>query len=107
MGDSRKDGTGDCLEQDFSVSRILEEKGVSRRDFMKFCSTISAALALPVSFTPRIAQALDEVKRTAIFSHGSALTDALTLLYHQWNASGAVTPLSGPRSKVFSGFRAR
>ena len=66
MGDSRKDGKGKSLEQDFSVSRILEEKGVSRRDFMKFCSTLSAALALPASFAPRIAQALDEVKRPTL-----------------------------------------
>jgi len=27
---------------------------------------------------------LDEVERNALFGHGSALTDALTLLYHQW-----------------------
>ncbi|HEY5513596.1 MAG TPA: twin-arginine translocation signal domain-containing protein, partial [Geomonas sp.] len=66
MGESRKDGTEDCLEQDFSISGILEQKGVSRRDFMKFCSAMSAALALPVSFAPRIAQALDEVKRPTL-----------------------------------------
>jgi len=66
VGESRKDGTEDCLEQDFSISGILEQKGVSRRDFMKFCSAMSAALALPVSFAPRIAQALDEVKRPTL-----------------------------------------
>jgi inosine-uridine nucleoside N-ribohydrolase len=27
---------------------------------------------------------LDEVERNALFGHGSPLTDALTLLYHQW-----------------------
>ena len=27
---------------------------------------------------------LDEVERNALFGHGSALTDSLTLLYHQW-----------------------
>jgi purine nucleosidase len=35
---------------------------------------------------------LDEVKRTVLFAHGTPLTDALTLLYHQWNAAGGVTP---------------
>jgi purine nucleosidase len=30
---------------------------------------------------------LDEVRRDALFSHGSAMTDALTLLYHQWAAA--------------------
>lgn len=32
---------------------------------------------------------MDEVKRSFLFSRGTALTDALTLLYHQW---GQVTP---------------
>ncbi len=32
---------------------------------------------------------LDEVKRGVLFAHGSALTDAVTLLYHQW---GQQTP---------------
>jgi purine nucleosidase len=37
---------------------------------------------------------LDEVKRSAIFSQGTPLTDALTLLYHQWSAAaGGVTPI--------------
>ena len=35
---------------------------------------------------------LDEVKRTVLFAHGTPLTDTLTLLYHQWNAAGGVTP---------------
>lgn len=30
---------------------------------------------------------LDEVERNALFGHGSPLTDALTLLYHQWTDS--------------------
>ncbi len=33
---------------------------------------------------------LDEVRRQRIFAYGSPLTDALTLLYHQW---GAKTPI--------------
>jgi purine nucleosidase len=36
---------------------------------------------------------LDEVKRTVLFANGTPLTDALTLLYHQWNAAGGVTPV--------------
>jgi hydrogenase small subunit len=45
---------------------IWEEKGISRRDFMKFCTAMSAALALPVTFAPKIAQALDEIKRPSL-----------------------------------------
>ena len=50
-------------KREYSVGEILKERGVSRRDFLKFCSTVTAAMALPASFAPSIAQALDEVKR--------------------------------------------
>jgi purine nucleosidase len=36
---------------------------------------------------------LDEVKRNLIFAQGTPLTDALTLLYHQWSNAGGVTPV--------------
>jgi inosine-uridine nucleoside N-ribohydrolase len=38
---------------------------------------------------------LEEVERDRLFAHGSAATDALTLLYHQWrlwNVWGRITP---------------
>lgn len=40
--------------------RTWEARGVSRRDFLTFCSTMAATLALPVTFMPRIAAALEE-----------------------------------------------
>ncbi len=49
-----------------SISQLLEERGVSRRDFLKFCSAMTAALALPATFAPRVARALDEVKRPTL-----------------------------------------
>jgi purine nucleosidase len=37
---------------------------------------------------------LDETKRNALFAEGTLLTDALTLLYHQWSSlTGGVTPI--------------
>jgi inosine-uridine nucleoside N-ribohydrolase len=52
---------------------------------------IPAARALFNSGVPIVMMPLDstqlhleEVERNAVFGHGSALTDALTLLYHQW-----------------------
>jgi purine nucleosidase len=36
---------------------------------------------------------LDEVKRNILFAEGTSLTDALTLLYHQWSAVWGVTPV--------------
>lgn len=56
----------DLLKHDCSIGSILKERGVSRRDFLKFCSAMTAAMALPASFAPRVAQALDEVKRPTL-----------------------------------------
>ena len=53
----------DAEERAFSLGETLKERGVSRRDFLKFCSTVTAAMALPASFAPDVARALDEVKR--------------------------------------------
>ncbi len=38
----------------------LAKKGVSRRDFIKFCTTMAATLALPSSFVPKIVEALEK-----------------------------------------------
>lgn len=61
-----KKAHGEETGQGLNVPRTLEERGVSRRDFMKFCTAMSAALALPAAFAPRIAQAIDEVKRPTL-----------------------------------------
>ncbi|MDD2541917.1 MAG: hydrogenase small subunit [Desulfuromonadaceae bacterium] len=53
-------------EQGYSVGEILKQRGVSRRDFLKFCTAMTAALSLPATFAPSIAQALDEVKRPTL-----------------------------------------
>jgi len=43
-------------EKDFE--QRLESKGLTRRDFMKFCTLVSATMGLGSSFVPRIAEAL-------------------------------------------------
>lgn len=50
-------------DRSYSIGELLRERGVSRRDFLKFCSAVTAALALPAAFAPRVAEALDAVKR--------------------------------------------
>jgi hypothetical protein len=42
-----------------SLEERLAARGVSRRQFLKFCAAMSATLALPATFTPRIAKALN------------------------------------------------
>ncbi len=46
-----------CFVQQF------EQRGITRRDFMKFCSAMASALALPAAFGPRIAEALEKTKK--------------------------------------------
>ncbi|GLI37827.1 hydrogenase small subunit [Geobacter hydrogenophilus] len=50
----------------FGTPGLWEERGVSRRDFLKFCTAMSAALALPVSLAPRIAEALESDSRPSV-----------------------------------------
>lgn len=45
-------------ESERSLEQRLEQRGVSRRAFLKFCGLMGAALALPASMTPRIVKAL-------------------------------------------------
>lgn len=45
-----------------SIKSLAKKKGVSRRDFMKFCTGMAALLALPSSFIPRIAEAVSGKK---------------------------------------------
>jgi hydrogenase small subunit len=66
MGDKKGTDEASLKEEYASLGEILEQKGISRRDFMKFCTAMSGVLALPATFAPRIAQALDEVKRPTL-----------------------------------------
>jgi len=49
-----------------SIAEILKHRGVSRRDFLKFCTTMAATLALPASFVPKIAEALEKKTKPAV-----------------------------------------
>ena len=44
----------------------LEERGVSRRDFVKFCGVMASTLALPASYRTTIAEALANVRRPVL-----------------------------------------
>jgi hydrogenase small subunit len=48
------------------LHRALVDHHVSRRAFLKFCSATAAALALPPSFAPRIAEALTSARRVPV-----------------------------------------
>jgi hydrogenase small subunit len=46
--------------------RMLVERGVSRRAFLKFSAAMASALALPMSYAPRIAKALAAAPRVPV-----------------------------------------
>ena len=55
---------------------LLETRGVKRRDFLKLCAGVAAALGLSQTAVPRIAEALEE---SVIGNTSGALTPALWL----------------------------
>ena len=44
------------MESEKEFYEKLESKGVSRRDFMKFCTLLTATMGLSASFVPRVAE---------------------------------------------------
>lgn len=51
---------------DETLGEHLERAGVSRRDFLRFCGEIAVMLGLSQALTPRIAQALQAVRRPSV-----------------------------------------
>jgi hydrogenase small subunit len=49
-----------------NLTDLLAEKGISRRDFMKFCAAMAGMLALPASAIPKVARALEATRRPPI-----------------------------------------
>ncbi|MBF0549804.1 MAG: hydrogenase small subunit [Deltaproteobacteria bacterium] len=50
-------------KQEHEFYERLENKGVSRRDFMKFCTAVTAALGLSSSMVVKVSEALAQVKQ--------------------------------------------
>jgi len=48
------------------VWAALERNNVSRRDFLRFCSVMTGALALPTKYTQKIVTALEQTRRPAL-----------------------------------------
>jgi hydrogenase small subunit len=48
------------------IAKALSQRGVSRRDFLKFCTAIAATLALPSSLVPKIVEALEKKMKPVV-----------------------------------------
>ncbi len=53
-------------EDSVSPFERLQKRGVSRRDFMKFCTAMAAVLALPETFAGKIAEAIEKAKKPSL-----------------------------------------
>ena len=51
---------------DKTLQEELENRGISRRDFMKWAGMMTAALSLPASFAPLTARAAEMANRTPV-----------------------------------------
>jgi quinone-reactive Ni/Fe-hydrogenase small subunit len=54
------------IQENRSIPELLEEKGFSRRDFMKWASAMTAVLSLPATFAPTVAAAAEVADRLPI-----------------------------------------
>ena len=49
-----------------NLADALVRKGISRREFLKFCAAMTAALALPMRYVDRVAAAVGEAKKPVL-----------------------------------------
>ena len=65
-----------------TLSDRLQEQGISRRSFLKFCAAVTSMMALPPSMIPRVAQALENAVRPSViwlsFQECTGCTESLT-----------------------------
>jgi [NiFe] hydrogenase small subunit len=78
------------MDKSFDVPEMMEQKGVSRRDFMKFCGFMATVLGLPVSFAPKIAAAVTASKRPTVvwmqFGECTGCTESFIRTTYPWAA---------------------
>lgn len=76
------------MDQEQMMTRRLKEKGISRRDFMKYCTFLTATLGLSESFIPKVAEALTSKERPPVvwlpFAECTGCTEALLRTTDPW-----------------------
>jgi len=65
-----------------TVGEFLRSRGVTRRDFLRFCTATTVALGLPATLTPRVAAALEQARRPSViwlpFQECTGCTESIT-----------------------------
>ncbi|TET72796.1 MAG: twin-arginine translocation signal domain-containing protein [Candidatus Aminicenantes bacterium] len=77
------------MEKEKQFYERLEKKGVSRRDFMKFCTFLTATMGLSSSFVPKVAEVFAAPKqRTPViwlhFAECTGCSEALLRSMYPW-----------------------
>jgi hydrogenase small subunit len=54
------------LPSNHSLSGALQQKGINRRRFLKFCSLMTATLALPPRYVAQVAAALEKARKPVL-----------------------------------------
>jgi len=64
------------------VGDFLRSRGVTRRDFLRFCASTAALMGLPAAMAPRIAAALERARRPSViwlpFQECTGCTESIT-----------------------------
>jgi hydrogenase small subunit len=58
--------TSHAWTRDETLGEHLERRGVSRRDFLTFCGKITVMLGLSEALTPRVVEALQNLRRPSV-----------------------------------------
>jgi hydrogenase small subunit len=70
------------MPKDETLQELLQQQGISRRGFLKFCSAMATLMALPPGMAPAIAEALSKAKRPSViwlsFQECTGCTESLT-----------------------------
>jgi len=70
------------MSDKLSLPAILEAHGISRREFLKFCGSLAALMALPPGMAPSVAAALDKAQRPSViwlsFQECTGCTESLS-----------------------------
>jgi len=76
------------MREEKVLDERLEKRGVSRRDFLKFCSIVSATMGLAPSFAPKIAEALTSPQRPPVvwlsFAECTGCPESLLRTSYPW-----------------------
>jgi [NiFe] hydrogenase small subunit len=76
------------MEHEKNAKQQLEQRGISRRDFMKYCTLLSATMGLSSSFIPKIAEAFANGQRLPVlylsFSECTGCTESVIRTMYPW-----------------------